>query len=111
MKERRRKVIKERKNFLPSLLITILLWACLGLVVYFTSPDTIGFVPLFFGLVFFALLFTFSLILATARRGLIVSLAITLFLILRYFGIGNFLNGFLIAGVAIACLIYFWYSD
>ena len=111
MKERRRKIVRERKNFLPSLMIMGLLWTTLGAIVYFTDPDVSWFVLLFFGILFFALLFTFSIVLTGAKKGLIAATTLVLFLVLRYFGVGNLLNGLLISGVAIACLIYFWYSD
>lgn len=111
MKERRRKLIKDRKNFLPGLLLTLSLWLSLAGMIYLTDPDVSWFVLLFFGILFFALLFTFSIILTGAKRGLIAATALIFFLVLRYFGVGNLLNGLLIAGVAIACLIYFWYSD
>jgi len=110
MRDRRKREIKNRKNFLPSLALTAFLWLLVGAVIYFTNPDFIGMVVLFFILTFLALMFTFSLILANTRRGLIMALGITIFLIFRYFGIGNLLNGLLIIGITLATEIYFWYS-
>ena len=110
MKDRRKKEIKNRKNFLPTLLVTIFLWLTLGFLIYFVSPDFVLAIPLFFVLVFACLFFTFSIIFAASRTGFIVSLAVTLFIILRYFGVGNILNALLLAGLAIAIEIYFWYS-
>lgn len=110
MRERRKREIKNRKNFLPTLAITIFLWLLLAGLVYLADPDIFGMAVLFFVLIFFALLFTFSLVLANAKRGIIIATGITLFLIFRYFGIGNLLNGLLIAGITLACEIYFWYS-
>jgi hypothetical protein len=46
-------------------------------------------------------------LLANTRRGLISSGSLTLFLILRYFGIGNLINFLLIFGLAIATEVYF----
>lgn len=92
---------------MPTLLITVLLWLLLGGIVYFINPDTFGAVPLLFTLVFLALLFTFSLIFAGGRRGLIGAIAITLFLILAYLGIGNILNLVLIVAIATSIEIYF----
>lgn len=110
MRERRKREIKNRKNFLPTLGITLLLWLLLASLIYFINPDTFGVIFVFFLLFFLAVLFTFSLIFANTRRGLIAAGGITLFLILRYFGIGNLLNGLLIAGITLASEIYFWYS-
>lgn len=106
MKKRRKSQILKRKNFLPTLLLTILLWGLLCGLIYFIDPDTFAAVPFFFVLIFSCLLFTFSLVFAGGRRGLIGSIAITLFLILAYLGIGNILNLLLIVAIAIAIEIY-----
>ena len=102
MKERRRKIVRERKNFLPSLLLTITLWLALAGLIYLVDPDVLGIVIIFFLILFLALTFSFALMLANTKRGIIIATAATLFLVLRYFGVGNLLNGLLIIGVAIA---------
>lgn len=108
MKRKNRKAqVLKRKNFLPTLLITILLWGLLGALVYFIDPATFAAVPLFFVLIFSCLLFTFSLLFAGGRRGLIGSIAITLFLILAYLGVGNILNLALILAIAVCIELYF----
>jgi len=96
-----------RKNFLPTLIITILLWFCLGALVYFIQPGIPGALVLFFVLVFFTLLFTFSIIFANTRRGILASSVTTLFALLVYFGIGNFLNLFLLLGIGLTLDVYF----
>ena len=110
MRERRKREIKNRKNFLPGIVWSLTLWFILGGIVLLADPDIFGVIILFFVVLFFAFLFSFSLILAGTRRGLIAAAALTLFLVLRYFGVGNLLNGLLIAGAALASEIYFWYS-
>jgi hypothetical protein len=102
----KRQIIK-RKNFLPTLIVTILLWGILGGLIYFITPDTMGALPLFFILSFLALLFTFSLLFADSGRGFIVSLGLIVFLILRYLGIGNIINLLLIAGLVVTAEFYF----
>ena len=97
---------RHRRNFLPTLIITLFLWSLVTSVVYFIEPENFGAIPLFFALVFFALLFTSSLIFGDKRRGLITSISLTLFLILRYFGIGNILNFLLLAGLAVTVELY-----
>jgi hypothetical protein len=97
----------KRKNFFPTLVITILLWISLAGLVYFIAPDTFGAVPIFFIGLFVALLFTFSLVFASSRRGLITSLSLSLFLILMYLGVGNFLNLVLITAIAVCIELYF----
>lgn len=103
----RKQQILKRKNFLPTLLLTILLWLALGVLVNFIEPNTFGAVPLFFLITFMALLFTFSLIFAAGRRGLIGAVGITLFLVLAYLGVGNILNLILIVAIAVSIELYF----
>ena len=81
----------------------------LGLFIYFINPFSFGALPLFFLVIFLALLFSFSLFLGDTRHGFIISLSLSIFLLLRYFGIGHVLNFLLIAGLAI--VIEMLYSD
>jgi len=106
-KELRQKKVKLRKNFLPTLIVAILLWLGVVSIIYFVEPDTFGILPVFFFLVFLALLFTLSLLFAHTRRGALIAVGLTLFLILRYLGIGNILNFLLILGIAITIELYF----
>ena len=98
---------KKRKNFLPTLIITTTLWLTIFALIYLVSPTNYTAVPLFFVFLFFALLLTFSLVLANTRRGFIVSVSIIFFLILRYLGVGHVVNLLLIAAVAITLEYYF----
>lgn len=98
--------LRRRKNFLPTLIITIILWLILAGIVYFIDPQQMIAIPLFFLITFLAILFTASLLFANRRRGLLTSLVIMLFLILRYFGVGNMLNAILLVGIAVAFEIY-----
>jgi hypothetical protein len=97
----------KRKNFLPTLLVTLLFWLVLAGLINFTDPDTIFAVPIFFILVFACVLFTFSLIFASSRRGLIAAIVVTLFLGLSYLGVGNLLNLILIVAIAVSIELYF----
>ena len=105
--EARQKKVKLRKNFFPTLLVTILFWFLLVGFVYFVGPFTFGAIPLFLILVFLTFLLTFSFLFASTRRGLTISIAAIVLLILRYFGVGNVLNMLLIVGVVITLEIYF----
>lgn len=98
---------KYRKNFLPTLIATAVLWVLVALLIYFIDPQATGAVTLFFALVFMSLLFTLSLAFANTRRGLIASVAITLFFILKVLGIGNVVNLILLLGLSIAVEILF----
>ena len=76
----RKKEIKLRKNFFPAMLLTILLWLGVVFIIYFVNPSDLGAVQLFF---------------------------MTIFLVLRYLGVGNILNLLLILGLTITTEIYF----
>jgi hypothetical protein len=102
----RKKKTRLRKNFFPTLLVIVTLWSLLGLIIIFTSPYTVGSLILFFIILFAAVLFTFSLVFANTRRGFLIALGIIVFLILRYFGIGNILNLLLIVGALISVDFY-----
>lgn len=105
-KEIRKEMILRRKNFLPSLIIIIVLFVSLVSIVYFTDPASQIFVILFFTNLFAFLILFFSLILGNSRRGLIIAICITLFVILKMLGIGNVLNAILIASLGIIAEIY-----
>ena len=102
----RKKAILKRKNFFATLVISVFLWVLLGFLVYFVEPDVFGAVVAFFVLIFFCFLFTLSLLFAHTRRGFLVSLGLTLFLVLRYLGVGNVVNFLLIFGVIASFEIY-----
>ncbi len=106
-KEKRKKEIKLRKNFFLTFLLTFFLWVFLGGLIYFTEPNSTGVLILFFILAFLSLTFTFSIIFANTRRGIITSIFLTLFLLLRYLGVGHILNFLLLAGIGIAFDFYF----
>lgn len=105
-KEIRKQQVLKRKNFFPTLLVTLLLWLLLGGLIYFVDPDTFGVVLLFFIILFISFLFTFSLIFAGSRRGLTTSISLILFVILMYLGVGNVLNLVLILAIAVCIELY-----
>lgn len=105
-KNLRHRELKKRKSFWPTLILTLFLGVVLAGLVYFTDPNSSWAVPIFFLLVFLTLFLGFCLIFVNTRRGLLTSLALTLFLLLRYFGIGNILNLLLISGITASIEIY-----
>lgn len=96
----------KRKNFLPTLVITIILWIIIGGIIYFIDPNTLLALPLFFIATFLTLLFTFSLLFGSQRRGMISALSITLYLFLSYLGVGNIINLLLIVAIAVCVELY-----
>jgi len=102
----RKKEIKFRKNFLPTLLITGILSLAIFYLIFYVDPESFGAVVLFFILTFLFLLFIFSTLFANTRRGVIASFTLVLYLVLRYYGIGHILNLALIIGLALTAEIY-----
>lgn len=105
-KEIRQEMILRRKNFLPSLIVISILFTVLIGIVYFTDPANQIFIFLFFLCLFLFLFFLLSLILANTRRGFISSVCITIFIIFRFFGVGNAINAILIVSLGIIAEIY-----
>lgn len=99
---------KRRKNYLATGVLIVMLWGLLGAMVYWMEPGLIKdflvpglYLPFF--LVFFpASFFSLAVMWANTRRGLLVSLGLTGFLILRVYQLGNLLNLLLIAGMVVA---------
>lgn len=102
----RKKNIRKRKNFFPTLIITCISWFAIAAMLCFVNPTTPGIVPLFFLIFFVTLLFTFSSLLANSKRGLIIASTATLFLILRYLGVGNIINFLLLVGLGTTFDLY-----
>ena len=103
----RDKKIKRRKNFIPLVFLTIISWTATLYIVFFVDPVERGSLQLFFFSIFFSLLFTFFLIFTNKRRALVLAVSVIFFLILRYFGIGNIINIFLILGLVATAEMYF----
>ena len=103
----RKDKLRRRKNFLPSLILTIVLWVLLVGIIYFIDPSTPGIIPLFFILLFLCITFTASFLFINTRLGIITGIFSVMFVVLRYFGIGNALNAVLIIALAIVTEYYF----
>ena len=99
---------KRRKNYLPTLILIIVLWGLFLGVIFQVEPELVkntlvpGLYLPFFLLFFPASFFSLAILLANSKRGLWVSLGLTGFLILRVYQLGNFLNGLLIVGIVVA---------
>ncbi len=101
-----RNKVKYRKNFLP-LIFAIVFFLSLAIgEVYFVDPFTPGALPLFFLIVFCGLFFLFSTMFAHSRRGFLAASILTVFLILRYLGVGTIFNLILILAIAISLETY-----
>jgi len=102
----KRRKLKLRKNFFPTLLAIVFLWITLFFLVYFVEPNKTGAIPFFFALLFLSFLFTFSMLFANTRRGFIAAAGIVLFAFLRFVGVGSAFNFILILGLLISVEVY-----
>jgi len=84
--------IKRRKNFLPALILTLLFWGGLGWLVYNFPPENFWLIISFYLLLFVAVFFTTALSFGNSKIGFMAAWWALLFLVLRYFKIGNLLN-------------------
>jgi hypothetical protein len=105
-RNKRRQELKKRKSFWPTLILTGLLGIILAGLIYFTDPNSFWTIPVFFLVVFLFLFLGFCLLFVNTRRGLLTSSALTIFLLLRYFGVGNILNLLLIVGLTASIEVY-----
>jgi len=105
--DNRKKEVRLRRNFFPTLMLILILWSLTAGLVYFVEPDGFFAIPVFFILVFLALVFTLSTIFANSRQGFIAAFGLISFLALCYLGVGNFLNFLLVLGLATVAEIYF----
>jgi len=97
----------KRKNFLPTLILAILVWG-VWLWLIFSFPPANNFLLFtFYFLLFLATFLTAALIFANSRRGLLLALFLIFFLFFRYHHLANVLNILILAGIFISLEIYF----
>ena len=101
-------MLKRRKNFLPSIILALLLWGILTGLVIWVDPVLVKDILLpgvylpFFIIFFPASIITLALLFGNSARGMLAALGLNIFLFLRIFGFGNWLNLVLIAGIVLA---------
>ncbi|QLG69850.1 MAG: hypothetical protein CH104c_0619 [Candidatus Woesebacteria bacterium] len=78
---------KSRKNYLPTFILTLVLWTLLTLLFFLTSPESTLIVITFIIILWLAIFFTLSAILLNARRSFIIATLIVEILFLRHLGI------------------------
>lgn len=99
---------KGRKNYLPALVLDLILWVILGLMLIYVEPELVkdilapGLYLPFFVVFFPASLIGLALIIGNTRKGVLGSLGLTGFLILQIYDMGNVLNLLLITSILIA---------
>ncbi|MEK7526073.1 MAG: hypothetical protein AAB546_01180 [Patescibacteria group bacterium] len=91
---------------LPAIFIALLGWVFAVILVLFIDPQMQIAVPVFFVIVFINIFTTCLVLLKNKKRSFLYSLALILFLFLRYFGMGSLLNFILIIGIVISIEIF-----
>ncbi len=90
---------QKRKNYLPSLLITIVFWLILGFIFLKVPPGSLIVIGLFFIFLFLSLFFTLSLLLVSSKKGLLFSVGLIVLIFLKKFGQLTIVNGLLFLGI------------
>jgi hypothetical protein len=99
------------------ILLAVFSWGFLGLLIYFFSPYnplplpvsiSLTPLPLFFLLAFLALFASFSLLLRSVRRGIIVAATLTAITLLRFFHLFEPLYLIFVVAIAITTEIIFY---
>lgn len=104
---------RERKNYLPTALLTLFFWLVLVGLIVFVDPIIVRDVGVtgvylpFFLLLFFCLFLTLALLLNHSRRGAFISVGVIIFLFLRLKGLGNGLNFLLLVALIATADYYF----
>ena len=99
--------IRQRKNFFPTLVLTLFAWGGWGWLVYQYPPYSNLLIGLFLILLFLALFLTTALALANSRQGLFLTSFIILFLLFRFWQITHPLYLVVLAGIFISLELYF----
>jgi len=102
--------IKRRKNFLPVLILALIFWGLWGWVTYSFPPANNFLIVIFYLLLFLAFFLTNSLIFANSKLGALTAAWVILFLVFRYFKIGNILNLSLLTVIFFLLGIYLFKS-
>jgi hypothetical protein len=88
---------------LPAFFIAGSSWILLGLIVFLVDPSALKpfhLAPVW-PLTWIAFTWTIWLITKNARKGVLYTSAVVIFLVLRYLKLGHLLNGMLLVGVAV----------
>jgi len=97
---------RQRKNFLPTLVLATLFWGLWGWLVWSFPPTNNLLLITFYLLLFTTVFLTSALIFANSKFGFLTACFVVLVLIFRYFQIGNILNILLLAGIFISLGFY-----
>lgn len=107
VKRRRKQELKERKNYLPTVLIVLCLWLAVAIFILLVDPQISWAIPLFLLLIFAAVMLTFAIVFGNTRRGVLLAMGITIFLGLKILNMASPLNTILLIGALAAFEFYY----
>ena len=101
-------MVRRRKNLWLTATLGLFFGMVWLFIVFFVEPETVkdvgaegGYLPFFLSL-FLALFFSLAAALKNSRRAFLISSGVVGFLVLRLWGLGNWLNAGLILGAVVA---------
>ncbi len=108
----RKRIPERKKRYGWLLLITVLIWATIGAMIVFTDPENIANLVIPGSYLLFGLLLTIgiflllTIIFLSGKRALWWTVGVMIFVYLRLFGLGSWLNAVLIFGVLVCGELY-----
>ena len=99
--------MRRRKNFLPTLVLTLILTVLVSYIILKIPPSSSAIVYCLLLMVYCLLFLIFSLLLGKTRWGFLFATGIIVFLFLRFLKIANLLTILLLISSLITLEIYF----
>ena len=103
----------KRKNYWPSLVVTLVWWGLVMLIVLMIDPQVVADFPLpgtygvFIFFLFLAIWFTMSLVLVNTRRGLLIAIGVVILAYLKLWKVLSLFNFAILVGMVVAFEYYF----
>ncbi len=95
-----------RKNYLPSLILAVLFWLGGGFIFFTLPPNSILIIGIFLILTTLAIFLTFSFILRSSKRGLVLTLGIIFLVLLKKIAQLTFVNVLLVFAILITISVF-----
>ena len=96
----------KHKNYALTFVLLVLLWLFWLVMLFFIPPLTFGRYVVFISMLFAAASISFSFVLISARRGIMVGVFIIGILLLNQYGLSSIVNIILFAGLLVSVEIY-----
>lgn len=91
---------------MPALLVALFLWIVWAIIFLSVPPEGLLIPSLFLLVTFLAVFLSTALLFANTRRGVLAASGVVIFMILNFYGVGNYLNAILLMGLLLALEYY-----